>query len=155
WMKRNWRSLNRRLLLKTLADTRNCWRCWLEPKTAQTCPQTCAGATFWLLWRQPGNYWQNLFAALVAHAHTVALVNPLRTHRFAGEELARTKTDRIDCVQIARFGMQKYPAVAYLPDAVVEELRELVRLRARLIQDAVDRTNQLHRLVDLGFPEFT
>jgi transposase len=101
------------------------------------------------------HYWQNLFTALVAHGYTVALVNPLRTHRFAGEELARTETDRIDCLQIARFGMQKHPAVAYLPDAVVEELRELVRLRARLVQDGVDRTNQLHRMVDLGFPEFT
>jgi transposase len=102
-----------------------------------------------------GHYWQNLFAALVAHGYAVALVNPLRTHRFAGEELARTKTDRIDCLQIARFGAQKRPAVTYLPDALVEELRELVRLRMRLIQGAVDRVNQLHRLVDLGFPEFT
>lgn len=102
-----------------------------------------------------GHYWQNLFAALVAHGYAVALVNPLRTHRFAGEELARTKTDRIDCLQIARFGAQKRPAVTYLPDALVEELRELVRLRMRLIQDSVDRVNQLHRLVDLGFPEFT
>src|SRR5216684_4425225 len=64
-----------------------------------------------------GHYWQNLFAALVAQGYAVALVNPLRTHRFAGEELAR--------------------------------------LRARLMQDVVDRVNQLHRLVDLGFPEFT
>jgi transposase len=38
-----------------------------------------------------GHYWQNLFAALVAKGFAVALVNPLRTHRFAGEELARTK----------------------------------------------------------------
>jgi hypothetical protein len=36
-----------------------------------------------------------------------------------------------------------------------EELRELVRLRERLRQDFGDRVRQLHRLVDLGFPEFT
>jgi transposase len=36
-----------------------------------------------------------------------------------------------------------------------EELRELVRLRTRLIQETVARVNQLHRLIDLGFPEFT
>jgi transposase len=59
-----------------------------------------------------GHYWQNLFAALVAKGYAVALVNPLRTHRFAGEELARTKTDRIDCLQIARFGAQKRPLQA-------------------------------------------
>jgi len=29
-----------------------------------------------------GHYWQNLFAALVAEGYAVALVNPLRTHRF-------------------------------------------------------------------------
>jgi transposase len=34
-------------------------------------------------------------------------------------------------------------------------LRELVRLRERLLQDLGDRVRQLHRLVDLGFPEFT
>jgi transposase len=102
-----------------------------------------------------GHYWQNLFAALVAQGYAVALVNPLRTHRFAGEELARTKTDSIDCLQLARFGAQKRPAVTCLPEAAVGELRELVRLRARLMQDVVDRVNQLHRLVDLGFPEFT
>jgi transposase len=102
-----------------------------------------------------GHYWQNLFAALVAHGYAVALVNPLRTHRFAGEELARTKTDRIDCLQIARFGTQKRPAVADIPDTLVEELRELVRLRSRLVDNVMERVNHLHRLVDLGFPEFT
>lgn len=102
-----------------------------------------------------GHYWQNLFAALVAKGFAVALVNPLRTHRFAGEELARTKTDRVDCLQIARFGVQKRPAPSQLPEAAVEELRELMRLRERLMQELVARVNQLHRLVDLGFPEFT
>jgi hypothetical protein len=49
-----------------------------------------------------GHYWQNLFAALMARGLAVALVNPLRTHRFAGEELARTKTDRIDRAETSR-----------------------------------------------------
>jgi transposase len=66
-----------------------------------------------------GHYWQNLFAAVVAKGFAVAPVNPLRTHRFAGEELARTKTDRIDCLQIARFGAQKRPAPSQLPEAAV------------------------------------
>jgi transposase len=56
-----------------------------------------------------GHYWQNLFAALIAEGYAVAVANPLRTHRFAGEELARTKTDSIDGLQLARFGAQKLP----------------------------------------------
>lgn len=102
-----------------------------------------------------GHYWKNLFATLAAHGFTVALLNPLRTRRFAGEDLERTKTDTIDALTIARFAAQKRPAPTRLPDSATEELRELVRLRDRLTQDFGDRVRQLHRLVDLGFPEFT
>lgn len=102
-----------------------------------------------------GHYWKNLFAALAAHGYAVALINPLRTHRFAAEDLERTKTDAIDALGIARFAAQKRPAATRLPDSATEELRELVRLRDRLMQDFGDRLRQLHRLVDLGFPEFT
>jgi transposase len=102
-----------------------------------------------------GHYWKNLFVMLAAEGFDIALLNPLRTHRFAGEDLQRTKTDAIDAVGIARFAAQKRPPATCLPDAATEELRELVRLRDRLRQDFDDRVRQLHRLVDLGFPEFT
>lgn len=102
-----------------------------------------------------GHYWQNLFAALAAAGFAVALLNPLRTRRFAGEDLQRTKTDAIDAIGIARFAAQKRPVATRLPDGATQELRELVRLRDRLMQDFGDRVRQLHRLVDLGFPEFT
>ena len=102
-----------------------------------------------------GHYWKNLFATLAVQGFGIALLNPLRTARFASEELARTKTDAIDALGIARFAAQKRPAPTRVPDSVTEELRELVRLRDRLVQDFGDRGRQLHRLVDLGFPEFT
>jgi len=102
-----------------------------------------------------GHYWKNLFAALVARGFPVALVNPLRTRRFAEEDLERTKTDAIDALGLARFAAQKQPPATRLSDAATDELRELVRLRDRLVQDMGDRVRQLHRLVDLGFPEFT
>lgn len=102
-----------------------------------------------------GHYWQNLFTFLTAEGFTLALLNPLRTRRFADEDLKRTKTDAIDALGIARFAAQKRPAATRLPDSTTQELREMVRLRARLQQDFDDRVRQLHRLVDLGFPEFT
>jgi transposase len=101
-----------------------------------------------------GHYWQNLFAFLAAEGYQIALLNPLRTHRFAGEDLRRAKTDAIDAVGIARFAQQKRPAVTPLPDEATLELRELVRLRDRLVQDMGDRVRQLHRTLDLTFPEF-
>ncbi len=101
-----------------------------------------------------GHYWQNLFAFLAAEGFQVALLNPLRTHRFAGEDLRRAKTDAIDAVGIARFAQQKRPVVTPLPDEATLELRELVRLRDRMVQDMGDRVRQLHRTLDLTFPEF-
>lgn len=102
-----------------------------------------------------GHYWKDLFAALTAAGHEVALINPLRSHRFQGEDLTRTKTDALDALGLARFGLQKQPAPTRLGESAAEELRELVRHRDRIRQDFDDRLRQLHRLVDLGFPEFT
>ncbi|RMG13973.1 MAG: IS110 family transposase [Planctomycetota bacterium] len=102
-----------------------------------------------------GHYWRNVFAALAGAGFKIALLNPLRTRRFAEEDLQRTKTDAIDALGIARFAAQKRPPATPVPEQATEELRELVRHRDRLVQDLGDRVRQLHRLVDLGFPEFT
>jgi transposase len=102
-----------------------------------------------------GHYWRNLYAALVTAGFEVALLNPLRTRRFAEEELQRTKTDAIDAVGIARFAAQKRPAVTQLPEPALLELHELVRLKQQVVQQLGDRVRQLHRAVDLGSPEFT
>ena len=102
-----------------------------------------------------GHYWKNLFAALTANGFRVALLNPVRTNRFAAEEMERTKTDAIDALGIARFAAQKQPLTTKLADSATEDLKELVRLRDRLVQDLGDRVRELHRVVDLGFPEFT
>ena len=102
-----------------------------------------------------GHYWRNLYAALVTAGFDVALLNPLRTRRFAEEELQRTKTDAIDAMGIARFAAQKRPAVTKLPEPALLELRELVRLKQQVVQQLGDRVRHLHRAVDLGFPEFT
>ena len=117
--------------------------------------QLGASAELLVAMEATGHYWKNLFAALAARGFSVALLNPVRTHRFAEEDLQRTKTDAIDALGIARFAAQKRPPATRLPDPATEELRELVRLRERLLQDFGDRVRQLHRLVDLGFPEFT
>lgn len=102
-----------------------------------------------------GHYWQNLFAFLVSEGYAIALLNPLRTRRFAEEDLVRAKTDAIDALAIARFAAQKRPPATTLSEDATLELRELVRLRDRWVQELGDHVRQLHRLVDLGFPEFT
>ena len=101
-----------------------------------------------------GHYGRNLFAALNERGFAVAVVNPLRTHRFAEEDLRRAKTDSIDALGIARFGAQKRPPPTSPADEATDQMRQLVWLFDRFTQDG-GRRNQLHRQVDLGFPEFT
>lgn len=102
-----------------------------------------------------GHYWKNLFAVLTAAGHDVALLNPFAARRFQDSSLERTKTDVIDAEGLARLVFEKRPVPTRLHDEAAESLRELVRHRDRLRQDFDDRVRQLHRLVDLGFPEFT
>ena len=70
-------------------------------------------------------------------------------------DLSRSRTDAIDALGIARFARQKRPMPTRLPDSATEELRELVRLRDRVVQDLGDAVRRLHPLVDRGFPELT
>jgi transposase len=102
-----------------------------------------------------GHYWKNLYATLVVAGHEVALINPLAARRFQQAGLERTKTDAIDAAGLARLGFEKRLTPSRLHDQATEALRELVRHRDRLRQDFDDRVRQLHRLVDLGFPELT
>lgn len=102
-----------------------------------------------------GHYWKNLYVTLTAAGHDVVLLNPLVARRFQETQLKRTKTDSIDALSLARLGFEKRPTPTRLLDAAAEALRELVRHRDRLRLDFDDRVRQLHRLIDLGFPEFT
>lgn len=101
-----------------------------------------------------GHYWCNLAARLQQWGFAFVLLNPLRTHRFAQEDLQRGKTDRVDALMLARFGAQKRPDATELPAELSEEIGEFVRLRDGAVQELGDRTRQLSRHVDLGFPEF-
>jgi transposase len=102
-----------------------------------------------------GHYWQNVFFWLSDQGFGIALINPLRTRRFAEEDLVRAKTDSVDALQLARFGAEKKPMATRLPDELTLELRELVTMRDRCVQELGDKVRQLHRLVDLCFPELT
>jgi transposase len=102
-----------------------------------------------------GHYWMNVFARLATSGYAVAVVNPLAVRRFGESQLTRAKTDSADALLIAQFARAHRPRPAAVPDEQLEDLREHVRLRDRWVQDLGDRVRQLHRLVDLVFPELT
>ena len=73
------------------------------------------------LWRRPGD-----LAAYDA-GHVVSVVNPAIIHAYARRQLARSKTDRIDAVLIARFTATQRPAAWTSLALEIRELQALVR----------------------------
>jgi len=102
-----------------------------------------------------GHYWCNLSLELLARGYSVARVNPARTRFAAASDLERTKTDAVDALGIARFAAEKRLQASALPDEKMRQLRELVRWRQRVRDELWDKVRELHRQVDLVFPEFT
>jgi transposase len=58
-----------------------------------------------------GTYGEALATDLSDSNHLVSLVNPAATKAYAGAQLSRTKTDRVDAELIARFCLTKEAAV--------------------------------------------
>ena len=102
-----------------------------------------------------GHYWRNLYGRLVAEGYRVAVLNAMVAGRFARLELRRAKNDRVDALGLARLGQTLKPAPTLPTEEALENLRELVRWRERCVQDQGDKLRQLHRQVDLAFPEVT
>jgi transposase len=100
-----------------------------------------------------GHYSYNLFLTLHQWGHTVARLNPLRTFRFTQENLVRGRTDRVDALSIACFAAQKRPRPTPPLSAAYQRLHEYAHWHERLLQDCGDRRRQLHRLVQMVFPE--
>ena len=99
--------------------------------------------------RSNGTLLENLVAWLVGKGFAITLLNPIRTRRFAEEELQRTKTDSVDASDRAIRGAEASLQLTQLSDHCAQELRDLVHLRERTIQHVGDRVRDLHQAIDL------
>ena len=92
--------------------------------------------------------------ALALHLHSggqrVSLINPAATKAFAGSQLSRTKTDRVDAELIARFCLAQEPPLWTPPAPEVRELQALVRRLESLIERRVAEENRLTSGVTAG-----
>jgi transposase len=90
-----------------------------------------------------GTYSEALATYLYDNGHQVSVVNPAATKAYAGAQLSRTKTDRVDAELIARFCQTQKPQL-WKPAAVeVRELQALVRRLDSLIEMQVMEENRL------------
>ena len=100
-----------------------------------------------------GHLWENLEAALVGAGYRVLVLNPLPTRRYRDVLRRKAKTDDIDAHVIAGLIRSGAAQASYVPDEHIQSLRELARLRARLMDDWQDYLRQLIAQLDVVLPE--
>jgi transposase len=103
-----------------------------------------------------GIYSLPLYSALIRDGHKVKLYNPIQTNGFRKMNIRKTKTDPIDAAIIA--DMLRYsepPQVNAVKDLNLNQLRELVRIRHRLIEKQTVCKVQLVRNIDTIWPDYS
>src|SRR5262244_3937228 len=100
-----------------------------------------------------GHLWENLEAALGVAGYRVLVLNPLQTRRYRDVVRRKAKTDDIDAHVIAGLLRSGVAQASYVPDEQVQSLRELARLRTRLLADRQDYQRQLVAQLDVVLPE--
>jgi len=83
--------------------------------------------------------------ALASAGMAVAVVNPRQVRDFARASGQLAKTDRIDALVLARFGLRMQPQPRCLPDEAALELADKLARRSQLIEMRVAEKNRRYR----------
>jgi transposase len=103
-----------------------------------------------------GIYSLPLYSALTRDGHKVKLYNPIQTNGFRKMNIRKTKTDPIDSAIIAdMLRFSEPPKVNPIKDLNLYQLRELVRIRYRLIDKQTVCKVQLVRNIDTVWPDYS
>jgi len=102
-----------------------------------------------------GNYGLTLACFLLAHGYTVVEINPYRANQFRKAQGKKAKTDCIDARSLSTALSLENHKQLYLPDPILDNLKELTRFRADMTKDRTSLVNQLHDALCTIFPEFT
>jgi transposase len=101
-----------------------------------------------------GHYWFSLSRWLFAHNCQAVLVNPhLVKKNKENRDNTRSKSDMKDALVIADMVKNGYYSLIHTTPEAFEELRVLLSNRDAIVKRLVSTVNQLHRWVDLVFPE--
>ncbi len=103
-----------------------------------------------------GIYYLPLFSALKRDRYSIRLYNPIQTNGYRKIEIRKTKTDPIDAAIIADMLRYSEPPLANdFQDLKLCQLRELARVRQRVVYNRTRNKVQLVRNLDMIWPGYT
>ncbi len=100
-----------------------------------------------------GHLWENMEASLTEKGYLVLVLNPLQLRRYRDLLRTKAKTDDLDAYLIAGLLRSGQAEASYVPEEQIQSLRELARLRARLMRERQDYLRRLQALLVVVFPE--
>jgi transposase len=92
-----------------------------------------------------GGLQRQVASALAAAGMAVVVVNPRQVRDFARASGQLAKTDQIDAIVLALFGLRMQPQPRTLPDQEALELADKLARRGQLIEMRVAEKNRRHR----------
>ena len=102
-----------------------------------------------------GIWWENLYCLLTDKGFKVIVLNPHQTNKFREVLRKKAKTDDIDAYVIAGLLRSNEYAASFIPEESIQVLREIVKLRYRLVKDRKNYERQACSLLSLVFPEYS
>lgn len=101
-----------------------------------------------------GHYWLALHDFLKGSGWDVKVINPIQTDAMRKVNIRKTKTDRKDAVLVADVIRFNRYTETVMPDEIVQQLKELSRFRAAVVEIVGDAKRKMLCVLDRTFPEF-
>ncbi len=102
---------------------------------------------------ESGPYGLTLKNFLLEQGYQVVSLNPYHASQFRQAQGKKAKTDRVDARSLAAFLAVGSYQRQCLEDPLLQNLRELTRLRVDLLQDRTRQVNRLKETLTIAFPE--
>ena len=101
-----------------------------------------------------GSYHCPVVAALLENGIFVSVINSLRMKRFCSQSIRKVKTDRIDAMQIALYGLAYWQELqpTKLPEDTYRELQLLARQYYQMTSMLIKAKVDFNALCDQVFP---
>lgn len=100
------------------------------------------------------HYGNNLVSFLVTKGLHVCVINPIQTATLRKNNIRKTKTDKVDTLVIAKaVALMDHPRFVTLYDIALMQLKNLGRLRMKLVKQRSRTKIQLTAYLDQVFPE--
>jgi transposase len=107
-----------------------------------------------ILLEATGHYSENFLAFLIRKDYQAFLINPLQSHSIKSSGIRKAKTDKLDCVDIAKLYFMIDLKEYVKPDEYIYDLKILTRAYAKFTEEKTSLKNQIHKVLDESLPGY-